>query len=97
MILPNGIQNAYEDGPEHLKELTKHNRGEKGRRLTPTPLRQTLVQKHKEHLKLLSEAKVPTRTIILPFPYPPSRKAIKDASQNNKVSTHLSRNVSTVR
>jgi hypothetical protein len=87
MILPNGLQNAYEDIPEHVKELVKNSRSEKGQRLMAAPSRQTLVQRHKEHLKLLGEGNVPIRNIVLPLPYPPSCVLLEDTTRSRKVST----------
>ena len=94
MILSNGVQNAYEDVPEHLKDLIKNVRSQKGGRPKSTPSREALVQKHKEHLKLLGEGKVPVRNVILPLPYPPSRMTVKDSSHSNKVRLHPSSDMS---
>jgi hypothetical protein len=88
MILPNGLLNAYEDIPELVKKLVKDSWNEKGQQPKAAPSRQILIQRHKEHLKLLGEGNVPIRNVVLPLPYPPSRIPLGDTTRSRKVSTY---------
>lgn len=80
MIVPKGHRNTYEEIPDQLKDLVDNGVDEKGQRPKSRASRDSLMRAHELHLKLLSEGNVPTRNLILPLPYRPSRASIWDES-----------------
>lgn len=71
MARPDPIRNTYEDFPDQLKELLKEGKVLEEHDLPRVP-RDTLLHDHAWHLKLLAEAALPPRNLVLPPPYPPS-------------------------
>ncbi|ORY11442.1 hypothetical protein BCR34DRAFT_601385 [Clohesyomyces aquaticus] len=80
MILPKDFRNTYEEVPASLRDLYSQESPEKGSKPSSKLSRQSLLKSHQRHLAFLTEGPLPIRTLILPKPYAPSRKAIRDAS-----------------
>lgn len=73
--------NVYEESADRLKELFKHTASNRGQTL-PTQSnkeKEILIKTHERQCKLLSDGHVPTKSFILPLPYPPSRFAIPNS------------------
>ncbi|KAF2112352.1 hypothetical protein BDV96DRAFT_649151 [Lophiotrema nucula] len=77
MIVPKSFKNTYEEPPDRLRDLVK-TALEDGE-LQQNSSRDRLLSDHELHVKLLSQGNLPTKNMILPVPYIPSRVSIQDA------------------
>ena len=81
MARPDPIRNTYEEFPDELKELLDKETTERGLLPSRRASLDALLSDHVWHLNYLAEQAMPTRNLVLPPPYPPSKTSMADANQ----------------
>jgi hypothetical protein len=74
-------RSSYEEIPDEVNKLLRESNKEEGVVPTSKSTQSALLEQHERQLGLQASGTLPSRTFVLPLPYPPSRTSVPEANQ----------------